>query len=702
MGEDPYLSGQLAAYFINGMQDQGVMACAKHYAANNQEFNRHHCSSDMDERTLHEIYLPAFKTAVQQGKAATVMTSYNPINGVHASENSYLINDVLKGAWNFKGFVISDWASTYNGIPCATAGLDLEMPFAKVMNKEILIPAIKNGTISEEVINNKIRRILTTYKDFGLFENPDLRKGFIMDTVFTKQTALDAARDGMVLLKNENKILPLNKNKLTSIAIIGPNALNVATGGGGSSWVNSKETITLVDAVKNISGNNVKVAAEQAVFTGVPFPNNLFEGFDFYVYKDGKRVTGANAEFFNNKKLEGNVIYSCFYEKVDLHNGTLWNPVEVPESDFSTRFTCFYTPTESGYYCIGACGDDGYRIFINGVKEVDAWRDQGPTNTKCDMFMNGGQEYKIVLEYYQAGGNADITLGAKKVVLDTKPEEYQSKAFEIAKNADVVILAVGFSSSTESESYDRTFEMPYKQGEFISQIAKINPNVIVILNSGSNVDMNGWLDNAKALLMAWYPGSYGNQAAAEILFGLTNPSGKLPASFEYKLEDNPCFNSYFDKDEDLKVFYSEGIFMGYRYWDKAASKPRFPFGFGLSYTNFTISDIATDKKEYSKTDKVKVTITVKNIGNMDGAEVVQLYVSDKKSSLPRPLKELKAFEKVKLKKGEKKTLIIELNQDAFSYYNPAVHNWEIESGEFEICLGNSSENITQRTTIVIK
>ena len=244
--------------------------------------------------------------------------------------------------------------------------------------------------------------------------------------------------------------------------------------------------------------------------------------------------------------------------------------------------------------------------------------------------------------------------------------------------------------------------MPYKQGEFISQIAKINPNVIVVLNSGSNVDMNGWLDNTNALLLAWYPGSYGNQAAAEILFGQTNPSGKLPASFEYKLEDNPCFNSYFDKDEDLKVFYSEGIFMGYRYWDKAASKPRFPFGFGLSYTNFTISDIATDKKEYSKTDKVKVTITVKNIGNMDGAEVVQLYVSDKKSSLPRPLKELKAFEKVKLKKGEKKTLIIELNQDAFSYYNPAVHNWEIESGEFEICLGNSSENITQRTTIVIK
>jgi beta-glucosidase len=329
------------------------------------------------------------------------------------------------------------------------------------------------------------------------------------------------------------------------------------------------------------------------------------------------------------------------------------------------------------------------------------WRDQYPTSTKYEGFMNGGQEYKLVLEYYQSRDGAKISLGAVKVNLDKQPAQYTSQALEVAKNADLVIMAVGFNPLNEREAFDRTFEMPYNQSGFINEIAAVNKNIVVVLNSGGNVEMNSWIENTKALLMAWYPGQEGNLAAAEILFGLTNPSGKLPVSFEYNLEDNPCYNSYFDHDNDKKVFFNEGIFMGYRYWDKVESRPRFPFGFGLSYTSFTYSNIQTDKQVYTKEDTVLVNVTVKNTGNYKGAEAVQLYVSDLKSSLPRPLKELKGIDKVELSVNEEKIITFSLDKKAFMYYNPEKKDWVFEPGKFEILIGGSSVDIGQRSIITI-
>lgn len=702
LGEDPYLAGQIAKEYTIGMQSEGVVANAKHYVANNQEFNRHHVSSNMDERTLHEIYLPAFKTTVQEGKVGSVMTAYNLIDDIHASEHDYLNNKILKGDWGFDGFIVSDWVSTYSAVPAAKGGLDLEMPSAAWMNKENLIPAIKNGELEEAVIDDKIRRILRIYKRFGFFENPDLTKGYILDEKFVRKTAIEAARGGMVLLKNDNNTLPLNKNEIKSIAIIGPNGAPLVSGGGGSSGTTPLHPMTFVEAVKNIAGNEVEVTYEKGIFTGVKYPENMFEGFDFYIYQDGKKVTGVDAEFFNGKELKGDKILNKFYEKLQLTDGDMWDAPEVPWKDFSARFTCYYSPKESGYYSIGGLGDDGYRILLDGVKVIDMWRDQGPTRSKHDLFMNAGQEYKIVVEYYQSGGGATISLGAKKVELEVEPQEYTKNAVELAKKSDLVIMTVGFDGTTESEAFDRTFEMPYKQNEFINKIAKANPNTVVVLNAGGNVEMDSWINSAKALLMAWYPGQEGNLAAAEILFGITNPSGKLPASFEYKLEDNPCYNHYFDDNKDLKVFYGEGIFMGYRHWDKSENKPRFPFGFGLSYTTFAYDAISTDKKEYGKDETVKVSVKVKNSGEVDGAEIVQLYVADKECKLPRPVKELKGFEKVQLKKGEEKAVEFELNKDAFAFYNPETHSWEVEPGEFDILIGGSSVDISQKATITIK
>lgn len=701
-GEDPYLAGQMAKEYIIGMQEQGVVADAKHYVANNQEFNRHHCSSDMDERTLHEIYLPAFKTAVTEGKVASLMTAYGLIDGVHASEHNHLNNEILKGKWGFEGFIMSDWVSTYDGLACAKGGLDLEMPAGTMMSKETLIPAIEKGELQESVIDDKIRRILGVYERFGFFENPDISKGYTLDKKFVRETAIEAARGGMVLLKNEANTLPLKKETIKTIAVIGPNGDPAVCGGGGSSGVDPLHPMSLLEAVKKIAGEGVEVIYEKGIFTGVEYPENMFDEFDFYVKKDGKEIKGVNAEYFNGKKLEGDVLFSKFYEKLNLVDDQMWDPAEVPEKDFSTRFTCYFKPKESGYYSIGGSGDDGYRILIDDVQVINMWRDQGETRSKYDGFFNGNQEYKVVVEYYQSGGGAAIRLGAVKVKLDKEPAQYHDMAIEAAKKADVVIMSVGYTNANESEAFDRTFEMPYKQNEFTNKIAKVNKNVIVVLNSGGNVEMDSWINNAKALLMAWYPGQEGNLAAAEILFGVTNPSGKLPASFEYKLEDNPCYKHYFDEDGDLKVFYGEGIFMGYRYWDKNASKPRFPFGFGLSYTQFEYSAIATDKKEYTKDETIKVTVKVKNTGEADGAEVVQLYVGDKECSLPRPVKELKAFDKVLIKKGEEATIELELKKDAFAFYNPEKHDWEVEPGEFDIFIGGSSADIKQTVSITIK
>nr|MDA3861478.1 glycoside hydrolase family 3 C-terminal domain-containing protein [Melioribacteraceae bacterium] len=699
LGEDPYLSGQMAKEYIVGMQNEGVMASAKHYAANNQEFNRHHVSSDVDERTLHEIYLPAFKTSVQEGHVASIMTSYNLINGVHASEHDYLNNEILKGRWGFDGFIMSDWVSTYDGLACAKGGLDLEMPSGKMMSKEILIPAIKNGELDESVIDDKIKRILHTYNRFGLFENSDISEGYVIDNGFVRKTALDAARGGMVLLKNANDFLPLDKSNVKTIAVIGPNGHPAITGGGGSSFVNPLYPKSLFEAIQNIAGENIEVTYETGVFTGVKFPENMFDDFEFYVYENGEKEKGINGKYYNGKNFEGDVILSKFYENLKLVNDDMWEEPEIPEEDYSARFNAFFTPKESGNYLLGVLGDDGYRLFLDDVEVISEWRDQGDFHAKHEGFFNAGQEYKIDLEYYQSGGDARIKLGVKKYKQLINPKQYPTLALEAAKKADIVVMAVGFDPSTESEGFDRTFEMPYKQSELIKKISTVNKNIIVVINSGGNVEMDSWIKNVKGLLMTWYPGQEGNIAAAEILFGITNPSGKLPASFEYKIEDNPTYNFYFDEDEDLRVNYGEGLFVGYRFWDKSNNSPRFPFGFGLSYTEFEYSDFTIAKKEYSKDETIKLSVNVKNVGKSDGAEIVQLYVSDKVSSLPRPVKELKDFGKVFLEKGEIKTIEFELEKDAFSFYNPESHQWEIESGEFEILIGSSSVDIREKVTI---
>lgn len=700
LGEDPYLAGQIAAAYTRGMQDEGVMATAKHYAANYQDFNRHVVSSDMDERTLHEIYLPAFKITVQEGKAASVMTSYNLINGIHASQHDYLNNKILKDEWAFDGFIMSDWNSTYDGIACVNGGLDLEMPAGKFMNPDTMRIALENGKIDIATIDDKIRRILRMYFRFGYMQNPDISKGYVLDSVSVRNVAIEAARGGTVLLKNEKNFLPLDKTKIKSIAVIGPNGDPAVTGGGGSAFVRPKYPVSMFEAIKTIAGPSVEVKFEKGAYNADFLPRSFFWSFQkFYYYDNEQKKPGAIAEFFGNTELKGDVIYSKTLERLNMSYNHMLFP-GVPQENFSIRFKCFFTPEETGHYLFGMLGDDGYRLYIDGKKVVDKWQEQSETITKYFVDLEAGKEYKIELEYFQAGGDASIRMAAAlQTGKELTAEETLNNALQLAKNSDLVVMCTGFNNETEGEGFDRSFEMPFNQSELIKKISAVNPNTIVVLNAGGNVDMLPWINNVKGLVHAWYPGQEGSLAVAEILFGITNPSGKLPVSFESKWEDNPTFNSYFDNDKDEKVYFSEGIFVGYRHYDKSAVKPMFPFGYGLSYTSFAYTNASVDKSQFTVKDVLKVKVDVKNTGKFDGAESVQLYVSDKISALPRPIKELKDFGKVSLKKGETKTLEFELDKDAFSYYNPELHQWVAEPGDFTILLGSSSADIRQEIAV---
>lgn len=704
MGEDPYLAGKLAASYIIGMQNEGVMATAKHYAANFQEYNRHHISSNIDERTLHELYLPAFKRCVEEGEVAAVMTAYNLINGVHASEHDYLNNKILKGEWGFNGFIVSDWASTYDGLACAKGGLDLEMPSGKMMNSNTLLPAIQNGTLELKIIDDKIRRILTEYKRFGLLENANIAKGYTFDKSTSQMAALKTAREGIVLLKNEHRFLPIDVKKIKNVAVIGPNGEPAVTGGGGSSHVKTLSPISVFQAVKSEVGDKVNVTFNKGVSTGNKIPEDFFDNLDFYTKdKTGNKISGVYAEFYNNINLEGGIIATKSYKNMNLKREDFFIE-NMSIEEFSTRFTCYFSPKESGEYWVAAGADDGYRLFVDGKKTLESWKRQGVVIEKYHAFFEKGKEYKFVFEYFQSGGGAGIKFGTLKY---TQQEEdsntLMQAAIESAKKADLVILTVGFDTETEAEGFDRTFELPFNQNELIQNILAVNKNAVVVLNAGGNVEMNSWIDKVKGILHAWYPGENGNKAVSEIIFGKTNPSGKLPVSFEYKPEDNPTFKSYYNKDaNDLNVEFTEGIFMGYRFYDKSVVKPRFPFGFGLSYTTFAYGKVKTPLTTIKAGEKLRFTVDIKNTGKMDGAEAVQVYVSDLKSSLARPVKELKAFSKVFLKKGETKTIDFELDKDAFSFYDPTKHGWIIEPGNFKILIGSSSVDIRKVFNLLIK
>lgn len=686
-GEDPYLAGQAAVAYINGVQSQRVVCTAKHYAGNNQEWDRHGVSSNIDERTLHEIYLPAFKESVIKGRTGSVMTSYNLINGIHASQHNYLNNEILKARWHFDGFVMSDWVSTYDGLAAALGGLDLEMPSAAYMSRTNLQSYLNNGTLTQDVIDDKVRRILRIIFRFGFYDLAQTDPTIPANDPSSARVALEVARSGIVLLQNTDSILPLVSDTINTIALIGPNADRYVAGGG-SSYTSPFYSITLREGVQNLNIPGL----ELRYTSGLTSPAEIAAGSVFYL-SAGSNIRGLNASYFNNKTLTAPATASRVDTTIDFHWSGSPGITGIGSDNFSIRWTGVIRPDQTGEYEFTVAGDDGYRLWVNNLMVINNWNDQAVTVRKTKVNLSAGQEYPIKLEYYENGGLAEITLGYR-----LNQEDYQ-EAIEAASGADAAIVCVGFDNNTEGEGFDRPFKLPDGQDSLIVNVARVNPNTIVVINAGGNVDMNAWVSEVKSIIHAWYPGQEGGTALAEILFGLVNPSGKLPASFERNWQDNPTYNYYHSTNKN--VSYGEGLFLGYRHYTSKNKLALFPFGHGLSYTGFEYSNFSVIPDISGDNPSFTASLSIKNTGKMKGMETVQIYVRDIQSTVQRPKMELKGFAKVELEPGESKTVNIKLDPGSFSFYSLALKTFIIEKGEFEIIAGASSTDLRLSQTINI-
>jgi beta-glucosidase len=692
-GEDPYLAGRTAVGYVRGVQSQGVAATIKHFALNNQEYDRHGVSSDADERTMREIYLPAFEAAVREAHVGAVMNSYNPVNREHATQNAWLNLTVLKGDWGFDGILMSDWAATYDGVAAARNGLDLEMPRADFMNAGTLLPAIQKGTLPESAINDKVRRILRTALRFGFLDRTDIPGEFSRYNQEGKRAALDEARESMVLLKNEGGLLPLDPGSTHTLAVIGPNAWPAIPGGGGSSTVTAFDSVSILQGLGAVPGVRVLYSP------GLPSLDELFNQTHFSAAAPGEGRGAVKIETFPSKDFKGVPVLS------HSDNIATWRPLAWSEDaglKKSIRYTAMYTPQVDGTHLVvvAATASDAYELKIDGkrvMKQVSR-ENQGPQTAEVPL--QKGKPAVITLDYLPGAADPRISFGIRGVEELVSPE-----AKQIAAAADAVVLAVGYDAPVESEGLDRSYKLPFGQEALIQTVAKANRKTIVALTSGGEVDTRNWIGQVPAFLMNWYPGQEGGTAVAEIVFGQRSPEGKLPISFGRSWEENPVHDHYYAPPaapgEIPRVKYAEGVFLGYRYYTTAHKKPLYPFGFGLSYSEFVFSNLKVDAGSLSAGGRVQVSFDVENKGKREAAEVAEVYIGDPSAQIERPAEELKGFQKVRLQAGEKQHVTLDLDRRAFSYWDVKAHNWRVDPGQFTISVGDSSENLPLTVAIML-
>ncbi|WP_160683338.1 glycoside hydrolase family 3 C-terminal domain-containing protein [Clostridium sp. C2-6-12] len=569
MSEDPYLTGQMAVPLIKGIQENNdVAACVKHFAVNNQETERLNVEVEIDERTLREIYLPAFEAAVKEGNSYSIMTAYNKLFGYYCSHSEYLIKEILEEEWGFDGVVVSDWGAVHDTVEAAVAGMNIEMNvtynFDDYFFAKPLVEAVKAGKVSEEVVDEKIRRILRMMYKINVFSED--RKRGVYNSPKHRERTLDVARESIVLLKNENKILPLKDKKIKTLAVIGENANLIHSNGGGSAEIKALYEVTPLLGIKSRLGGNTEVK----------------------------------------------------YAK-------------------------------------------GY----------------GPDKTKKEVLIKEAVELAKT-------SDAVIIIGGLKHTNDEL--KLENNALSVSKDEEIKYYV-------DSEGYDKTdLDLPYNQDELIKKVLEVNENAIVVMLSGAPVKMTNWIDDANTVVQTWYNGMEGGNALAEVLFGDVNPSGKLPVTFPRELEDCPAHKlGEFPGGKTVK--YSEGIYVGYRYFETFEIEPLFCFGHGLSYTSFQYEALEVSAKESAEEVDVNLKFKVTNTGDKPGAETAQIYVRDIEASVERPKLELKGFDKVYLEVGETKEIEIKLNKKSLAFYGVEDKKWIVEPGVFEILVGSSSKDI---------
>jgi beta-glucosidase len=700
--EDPCLSSRLTVAYITGVQSRRVGVSVKHFALNNSEFERMTISSEVGERAVREIYFPSFEKAVKEAGAWTVMCSYNRVNGTYASENNWLLTGILKDEWGFKGLVMSDWFAVHSTAPAANSGLDLEMPGPTRYFGHKLTETVRNGEVDEKTLDDKIRRILKVIIDTGTFDEKPAVSGQIPDFPEHRELAREVAEESIVLLKNDNNVLPLKKS-VRSIAVIGPNAAEARIEGGGSSAVEPYYKVSPLEALKKKCGKKIKISYEPGC------PNNIATlplSLDYLLSGKGGKP-GLMGEYFSNNDLAGKPAAA----RLDTSFKFRWMDGTAPvpgikNDDFSIRWQGIFTAKETGKYKFGLATNGWGRIYIADKLVCGNWGERADNEflqsveTVGEFTMESGKSYPIKIEFckniYSHSPARSLRIGCDIPL----PHDILERAVRAAAGSDVAIVFAGLTEEYESEGFDRKdMDLPVPQRELIGKVAAANPNTVVVLNNGSPLAMEPWIDNVPAVVEAWYTGQECGNAIAAVLCGDANPSGKLPDTFPRRLEDNPAFINY--PGEGGKVLYGEGIYVGYRYYDAKKIEPLFPFGHGLSYTSFAYSNLRISPTELKMGDKINVSIDIKNVGKVPGKEVVQFYVRDIASRVQRPPKELKAFRKVSLLPGEIKKVEFILEKEALSFYDPALKQWVAEPGEFEIQIGSSSRDIRARKKFVL-
>ena len=718
-GEDPLLAGRIAVGYITGVQGQGVSATIKHFLGNNSEFARNTSDSVIDERALREIYLPAFETAVKDGHVGAIMDSYNLTNGAYMTQNGYFNTDIAKTQWGFPGLIMSDWGATHDTLGAANGGMDLEMPVGQYFNRRTLLPAVQGGQVTVAAIDDKVRRLLRLAVRFGWMDRPQTDLSVSLYNQQGRLAALDGAREGMVLLKNADGLLPLDRSRVKTIAVIGPAAFPAVATAGGSGHVPSFSSVSLLQGL----GDALGTAGTVTYARGLPTTTQMARATGFTTTPGGRR--GLTVETFATADLTGTPASTRVersasagrpfsFEDFDFSDiapppdppaggaaappaGPLGQSIPPP---FSARWTGYYTPASAGDHDLFVQGPDRFRVLVDDKIVIDCTRIPRAALSQARMALAAGA-HKIVLEQFGAPafGGTFLRMGIVSEAGMVDPT-----AVALAARADVAVVAVGFDDQIETEGADREFALPPGQDALVRAVAAANKNTVVVVTSGGSVDVTPWLDRVPALMEAWYPGQEGGTALAEALFGVVNPSGRLPISWERRPEDNPSYSSYYYAAPDSnRIEYHDGVFVGYRGYEHSRTQPLFPFGHGLSYTTFRYANLSVKPVSAGPGPGPHYTVSfdVSNTGRRAGADVAQVYVADAHAAVPRPPKELKGFARVGLAPGQTRHVQVLLNGRAFTYYDVGAKRWHADPGEFGILVGRSSQDIALQGKVTL-
>lgn len=694
-GEDPYLTTHMGVSFISQFEKAGIITTPKHFVANVGAGGRDSYPISFNERLLEEIYFPAFKAVFKEAGARSVMTSYNSLDGTPCTSNEWLLRTKLKEEWGFNGFVISDAGATgganvlhFTAANYAEATEDaveagLDVMFQTNYNHYPLFwEAYEKGMVDIKAIDEAVSRILTAKFELGLFENPyvDAKEATIWNGHKShRELAKKAASKSMVLLKNENKTLPVNK-ATKKVALIGHDVKTVRLGGYSGPGNN---LVSMYDGVANKIGKENINYAPGVALTEVKY--KPIASANLSAKNEGKTVAGLKANYFDNITLSGTPKVERIDKKVSF-GWTLFSPHEdLPYDWFSVRWTGQIKAPKTGKINIGIEGNDGYRMYLDGKLLIDNWQKQSYNTILKEFYFEEGKDYDVKIEFYESAGNAKFKLVWDAEIQDQWEQEI-AEAVAVAEQSEVAVVFAGIH---EGEFRDRALlALPGHQEALIKAVAKTGKPTVVVLVGGSAITMANWINDVDGIIMAWYAGENGGNGFADILFGDENPAGRLPITFP--VDEAQCPLYYNNKPTGRGDNYHN-----------LTGQPLFPFGYGLSYTSFEYSNISFSKNNINPDDTVKVTCDIKNIGTIDGEEVVQLYIRDELSSVSRPIKELKGFTRMALKAGETKSVTFELGPDELSMLDKDLKRL-VEAGDFRIMIGASSKDIKLRKILTVK